>query len=119
MSDTNPQIEKQLDKLASICCEKLSGEEASVSSNAETVESLLKTLLMSGYARKRKGMLQSDIEARVKKQCQETVTNRGGALSSITGQWHKQFEELSQWESKQPEEHTPPKAANISSATDA
>ncbi|TWU48364.1 hypothetical protein [Rubripirellula reticaptiva] len=119
MSDTNPQIEEQLDKLATICCEQLNGDESSLAIEDSTIAELLKSLLMSGYARKEGANLQVDIENRVKSKCQEPAMHRGGALSSITAQVGKKFQDLKRWESRQPNEKSDPKAANISSATGA
>lgn len=116
MSNTNPQIEEQLSKLADIICQSLNGEQAAVPDESEA---LLKSLLMSGYARKEGTSLQSDIESRVKDKCRDPAMHRGGALSGITKQLQEKFNDLVRWESKQPEEREKPKAANISSATDA
>lgn len=116
MSDTHPPIDEHLNKLADIVCQSLQGERAA--SGAET-EALLKSLLMSGYASHRSTSLQAEVEARVKDQCREPAMHRGGALSAITKQMQEQFSELTRWESKQPKKRDGPKAANISSATDA
>ncbi|NNE01042.1 MAG: hypothetical protein HKN47_27310 [Pirellulaceae bacterium] len=119
MNNTNPQIDEQLQKLAELCCNALDANADSEIELSETTEQLLKSLLMSGYARKGDASLQADIEARVKDSCREPAMHRGGALSSLTEKLQKKFDDLVRWESRQPDEHTDPKAANISSATDA
>ena len=119
MSDTNLQIEEQLDKLATICCSLLEGDTSASTIEDATVESLLKSLLMSGYARKGDTTLQVDIEDRVKDKCREPAMHRGGALSSLTGKLQTKFDELKRWDSQQPDENRKPKAANISSPTEA
>ncbi|EMI17421.1 hypothetical protein RMSM_05650 [Rhodopirellula maiorica SM1] len=119
MSDTNPQIDEQLNKLAELCCEQLEGNDPSSTIDEASTKSLLKSLLMSGFSRKEGASLQVEIENRVKDRCRDTAMHRGGALSSISGQLQKQFEELARWESKQPSDDSKSKAANISSATDA
>jgi hypothetical protein len=74
---------------------------------------------MSGYAKIEGANLQVDIENRVKDKCREPAMHRGGALSSITGQLQTKFDDLKRWESRQPDDSNPAKAANISSATQA
>ncbi|GAA4453722.1 hypothetical protein [Novipirellula rosea] len=119
MSDTNPQINEQLNKLAAICCEQLEGNEPTTAMDEASTKPLLKSLLMSGFSRKEGASLQVEIENRVKDRCRDTSMHRGGALSSITGKLQKQFDDLARWESKQPGDDSKAKAANISSATDA
>ncbi|QEF97615.1 hypothetical protein Mal15_16560 [Stieleria maiorica] len=119
MNDTNPQIEEQLDKLASICCEQLKGDSPRTLPEDSTVDDLLRALLMSGYARRSDKTLQVDIEHRVKDLCRDPAMHRGGALSSMTEQLQSKFDELKSWESRQPDDKSPPKAANISSAGNA
>ncbi|MGB7327322.1 MAG: hypothetical protein WBD31_20770 [Rubripirellula sp.] len=117
--DMNPEIEEQLDKLATICCSQLEGESQSPSIEDSTIAELLKSLLMSGYAREDGASLQTDLESRVKHSCREPAMHRGGALSSITKQLQSKFDDLKRWESRRPDEKSNAKAANISSATDA
>lgn len=112
----SPQVENQLDALADLCWQKLEGQESELASRSEP---LLKSLLMSGYVRQYGQNISAEIEKRVKKQYREQAMHRGGALSSITERLQKQFNHLVQWESKQPQDQSPAKAANISSATDA
>ncbi|PAY18667.1 hypothetical protein CKO51_15160 [Rhodopirellula sp. SM50] len=119
MSNVNPQIEKQLDKLASICCTRLEHSSKNPALDDSSVEELLKSLLMSGYARLPDRTLQVDIEDRVKDMCREPAMHRGGALSGLTQQLQNKFDQLKSWESRQPDETSKAKAANISSATDA
>ncbi len=114
--ESNPEIEESLDALAKICCDTLRGDDAELEPRSKP---LLKTLLMSGYVRKTGRDVRADIEARVKASCAEPAMHRGAALSSITGQMQKTLDDLLRWESEQPRQSTPPKAANISSATDA
>ncbi|KAA1261454.1 hypothetical protein LF1_40040 [Rubripirellula obstinata] len=119
---TNPQIEETLDQLAELVCRSLSGEENQLT---ERRDGLLKTLVMSGYVWKADETVMQQVEERVKNQCVEPSMHRGGALSSMTSKLNTRFQEISRWESKTPtesksmENDSPPKAANISSATDA
>ncbi len=124
MSDTNPEIQKQLDRLGEICCSMLERETSpatadSETPDSETIDSLLKALLMSGFGRKSETTLQAEIENRVKDNCRDSAMHRGGALTSLTADLQKRFDELKSWESRQPDDQNEPKAANISSATDA
>ncbi|MCO8121674.1 hypothetical protein NHH03_08000 [Stieleria sp. TO1_6] len=116
MTQSNPQIEEQLSKLARLCCDSLDGGEPVA---GEESDALLKSLLMSGYARQEGASLQADVESRVKQLCQKPAMHRGGALSGITSNLQEKFDELVRWESQQPKQQDEPKAANISSATDA
>lgn len=113
MSDTNPQIEENLNRLTELCCDILEGKR-SVEDDATPV---LRALLMSGHARSESQSLQAEIEARVKESCRDDALHRGGELTAITSKLQKQFEDLIRWESRQPDEHLDPKAANISAAT--
>ncbi|TWT54894.1 hypothetical protein Pla22_25480 [Rubripirellula amarantea] len=116
MDETNPEIESTLNELAKLVCESLKGENQDL---IERRDGLLKSLLMSGYVWKSNEGLMTNVENRVKDQCGEQAMHRGGALSSITGKLATKFRELAQWESRTPNDDNPPKAANISSATDA
>jgi hypothetical protein len=119
MSDTNPQIEKQLDKIAEICCQQIESGVTVSQSDEASVEALLKALLMSGYVHKEDRNLQVDIENRIKDRCREPSLHRGGEITSLTDQLQTRFNELKRWESRQPDDDSKPKTANISSATDA
>ncbi len=114
MNDTNPEIEEQFDALAELCCETLKGDDSGL---AERSDALLKSLLMCGYIRKIGPNITAELETRVKTRCPEPAMHRGGALSGITGNLQKKFNKLIQWESERPVDKTPPKVANISSAT--
>lgn len=116
MNETNPEIEEQLDTLAQLCCDTLKGEGSGL---ARRSDALLKSLLMSGYVRKAGQNLTAELESRVKKKCPEPAMHRGGALSGVTQKLQQTFDKLVQWESEHPRDQSPPKAANISSATDA
>ncbi len=116
MKDTNSEIEEQLDSLAEICCQTLNGDPSDF---ADRTDALLKSLMMSGYVRKAGPNITSELESRVKQRCPEPSIHRGGELSGISKVMQRKFDKLVQWESRQPKENTPPKAANISSATDA
>jgi hypothetical protein len=116
MTETNPQIEKQLDALADLCCAKLAGD---MENYDDRSEALLSALLKSGYLRKTGHGIQAELEARVKKLCRYPAMHRGGALSGITSRLQNRFDQLAKWESKKPDSRSKAKAANISSATDA
>lgn len=119
---TNPQIEATLDELAELICRSLRGEDSKLTQRRD---GLLKTLVMSGYVWKADQTVMQQVEDRVKDRCREPSMHRGGALSSMTSELEAKFQEISRWESKTPaesksmENDSPPKAANISSATDA
>ncbi len=116
MKETNPEIEEQLDALAELCCETLKGDDSGLALRADA---LMKSLLMSGYVRKTGPNITAELESRVKRRCPEPAMHRGGALSGVTQKLQQKFDKLVQWESERPEVQSPPKAANISSATDA
>ena len=113
---TNPQIEAALEQLATSVCEALQGDSDDF---RQRHEGLLKTLLMSGYQWKNKQTLMTDVEKRVKMQCGQIAMHRGGELSSMTIKLGERFQTLAREQSKAPRAKSSPKAANISSATDA
>ncbi|QDT09277.1 hypothetical protein [Planctomycetes bacterium K23_9] len=114
MNNTNPEIEEQLSKLTDICCKALDSQTPDITAETEAV---LRALVMSGFARMEGAPLQVQIENRVNSRCESSAMNRGGALTSITGQLQSKFDNLVRWESQQPDSQTQSKAANISSAT--
>lgn len=116
MSDLNPQIESQLDSLAELCCAALQGGDPIAS---EKTDKLLRGLLMSGFSRKSSAPLLKEIETRVKDRCSEPAMHRGGALSSISDQLQKRYENVARWYANQPHDDSGTKGANISSSTDA
>ncbi len=112
MNQPNTEIKQQLSALADLCCQTLDGDHDQLDERAEP---LLKSLLMSGYTRLEGASLRSDIETQVKDRCRDDSMHRGGALSAITDQLQQKFDDLARWESSQPDQADPPKAANISS----
>ena len=116
MSDFNPEMEAHLNELATICCERLEGGRDHAGGRSAL---LLKSLLMSGYVRRESGSFQAELERRVKDRCFECAMHRGAALESLSGELSAKLRELARWESTSPSDNSPPKAANISSATDA
>ena len=116
MSETNPEIDAQLDSLAELCCTALRGGDAMPE---EKVEKLLRGLLMSGYSRKSSRPVNAELETRVRTKCPEPAMHRGGALSSLTDQMQNKYDELARWHATQPKDSTDAKSANISSSTDA
>ena len=116
MAETNPQLEACLDELAALVCDSLQGQSSGL---GHRQEGLLKTLLMSGYQWKNQTKLMVDVETRVKKRCGRFAMHRGGELSSMTIRLGEQFQQLAREQSRSPGERSNPKAANISSATDA
>ena len=120
--ETNPQIEATLEELADLVCQSLEGKDDGL---IDRRDDLLKTLVMCGYARKKGRSVVQEVETRVKDRCGDPAMHRGGALSSMTSELGAKLEEISRWESNRPEEakspadQAPPKAANISAATDA
>jgi hypothetical protein len=118
---TNPEIEAALDELALLVCKSFMPNQASESNGSldERKEGLLRTLVVSGYGRKDRRSLVTDIESRVKLQCLERAMHRGGALSSISSGLKRDLEEMIRQEAHQPTSSDPPKATNISSATNA
>jgi hypothetical protein len=112
----NPENEKQLNDLAELCKAELEGDSELAS---ERTDALLKSLLMSGFTRNSPTILQIELEKRIKKICPQIAQHRGAAITGVTGRMQSKFNELKQWESSAPQTDSPPKAANISSATDA
>lgn len=113
MTDFNPEVEKQLAVLAELCCRRLEGDTEEFNSRAKP---LLKSLVESGFARAGNVPLQVELERRIRDLCREPAMHRGGAVSGLTSQLQKQFDELARWESVRPASDEPPQAANVSSA---
>jgi hypothetical protein len=115
MEEPNPEIEAILDTLAMLCCTAISGEEAA---KLERVDGLLKSLLMSGYKRTEKRILEAELQKRVKERCGKKASHRGGMLSSLSGKIASKFADLARQQSIAPSDDYPPKAAKTSVATD-
>jgi len=111
----NPQVESQLQVLTEMCCDAVSGERTEI---AERSEPILKSLLMSGYARNAESTLQVELENRAKEKCLDRAMHRGAELSAVAKHLQDKFNKLALWESKQPETSTPAKTANVSAAID-
>jgi hypothetical protein len=116
MTEHNPEVERQLEVLANLCCEAVQGGSMDVEQRAEPI---LKSLLMSGYERTAPTTLQTDLEARVKAQCAGSINPHSEKLIAVTRQIQAKYKKLVLWESRQPEGYPPAKSANISSSTDA
>jgi hypothetical protein len=114
MEKSNPQIEASLEALATICCSAIGGNENGA--GLERVDGLLKTLLMSGYARMDRS-LEVDLENRVKEQCINSVLHRAGELSSLSAKLARQFSNLARQQSQTPNDNSLPSATGT--ATDA
>ena len=99
METTNPQIEANLDALATICCDAINGES---DAGLERTDALLKSLLMSGYNRIGDRPLQVDLETRVKEKCGAFLPHRVSNLTSLSSTLAKKFADLARRESKTP-----------------
>jgi len=115
--NTNPEIESHLSKLADVCCQSLRG---SSEPDAKIVDQLLKSLLMSGFARMERPPLQHELEQRMKAGSDDKALHHAEEVLGITRSVQKKFDALKLWESKNPgdDKKNDTKAANISSATD-
>ncbi len=116
MSVNNPEVERHLQVLTDMCQETLNGDETGVDERAEPI---LKSLLMSGYARNADTTLQAELESRVKAQSSASAEPHSEALVAVAGLIQAKFDKLRPWQSNQPEQNVPPKAAKISAATGA
>ncbi len=101
MDTTNPQIEANLDALATICCDAIKGES---DAGLERTDALLKSLLMSGYNRIGDRPLQVDLETRVKEKCGTflPLPHRVSNLTSLSSTLARKFADLARRESKAP-----------------
>jgi len=118
MTDTNPEIEAQLESLTELCCDAIASDQA-ISDNR--VKELAKALLMSGFEQKEGAPLSVQLETRVRKSCKEPAMHRGAEVKAVTESVQKIYTDLVRWQSEQPStgNKSAPKPANISSATDA
>jgi len=112
----NQQEEEILDELARFCCESIQGEPQK---DLDQAESLLKSLVMSGFSRKKHPPLEDMLEKRAKEACQGQAVHRTSNLKGIASSLQKKFDDIVRWQTKNPSnDYPPPKSANISSATD-
>jgi len=112
---SNQEIEAQVQALAEECCTAIEGE----AMNLERIDQLTKALLMSGFVQKDGQPLRAELEARVREKCREPAMHRGAEIKAVTDKVQDSLEKHVRWESKQPQDKSASKAANISSATDA
>lgn len=115
MNNLNEHDETLIQELADICCASLTGQEPDFDGRTEKI---LKSLVMGGLARKADVTLQSELKRRVQDQCSDVALHRSSELNSITKLMQDKFDKISTWESRNPEEKTEAKAANLSSAHD-
>ena len=115
--NTNPEIESHLTKLAEVCCQSLRG---SGEPDSKVVDSLLKSLLMSGFARMDRPPLQHELEQRMKDGPDDKALHHAEESLGITRSIQKRFDAIKLWESKHPgdDKKNDTKAANYSAATD-
>ncbi len=116
MTVNNPQVERHLQVLADMCQEAMDGDRTGVDAR---VEPILKSLIMSGYARNADTTLQAELESRVKACSGESAQAHSEELVAVAGQIQAKFDKLKLWNSSQPEQNVPPKVAKISAATSA
>lgn len=116
-NNSNPQIESHLAKLADVCSQSLRG---GGEPDSKLVDQLLKSLLMSGFARMERPPLQNELERRMKNGTDDKALHHAEEVLGITRSVQKRFDALKLWESKSPgdDNKDKSKAANISSATD-
>lgn len=115
MSETTPEIEGILDALADLCCESMGGEGEGLTVRSRP---LLEALVRNGYSRKTHPPLQNELENRVLEKCLEPTIHRRGELAGVTRQVQHDFNDLVRWNTKNPQEESGTRPANISSATD-
>lgn len=115
-NDLNPELDRQVDELAELCCSALAREGRDIGAASEA---LIAALVTGGYARLSDRNLQTRLEARTLEKCQESAIHRRGELAGLTGGMQSKFDELVKWETKSPHEPSGTKAANISSMRDA
>lgn len=115
--NTNPEIESHLTKLAAVCCQSLRGNDEP---DSKVVDSLLKSLLMSGFARMGRAPLQHELEQRMKNGPDDKALHHAEEVLGITRSIQKRFDAIKLWESKHPgdDKKNDTKAANYSAATD-
>jgi hypothetical protein len=118
MSSTNPEVEVQLDSLAKLCCDSIASNQAF---SDDQVKELSKALLMSGFERQDGAPLSVQLETRVRDFCKEPAMHRGAEIKAVTESVQETYKNVVRWQTEQPsfDNDAAPKAANISSATDA
>lgn len=114
----NPEIERQLDAIATLCGEKIDSDSEGLAADQFVQRStrLLKGLLLSGFTRTATTPLKVELEQRVVERFRKAAMHRRAAVTGIAGRMQEKFEELARWESTKPAEDDAPHAANPSSA---
>jgi hypothetical protein len=115
--NTNPQVESHLTKLAEVCRESLRG---GGEPDSRIVDQLLKSLLMSGFARMDRPPLQHELEQRMKDGADDKALHHAEEVLGITRAIQKKYDAIKLWESTHPsdDKKNDTKAANYSAATD-
>jgi hypothetical protein len=111
----NIELEAQLDELAKICCEAI---KAGGELNDKRVRALIESIVRCGYEHNERKPVSFEIEKRIKANCREPSMHRGAEIKSLSARIQSLYDDVVRWQSQQPDgPSTPPKAANISSAT--
>ncbi len=111
----NIELEAQFDELANICCEAI-GAEGKL--DEERVRALIESIVRCGFDQKERKPVSIEVEKRIKAKCREPSMHRGAEIQSLSEKIQAIYDDVARWQSQQPDDPTtPPKAANISSAT--
>lgn len=116
MTNTNVEIEAQLDALTDLCCDAVEGDRPM---DEGRVEKLVRALLMSGFEQRGGKPLSARLEERVRERCGGRVVRHAAAIEGITQKVQHAYDHQVRWHSQQPGQGNQTKPANISSATDA
>jgi hypothetical protein len=115
VNSLNPELDKQVDALAELCCDAI---ERNVTDSHSRADALIEALVRGGYARISDVNLQTRVEQMAVDKCRNKAIHRRGELTGITSGWQAKFNQLAQWQTQSPNTTSGTKPANISSATD-
>jgi hypothetical protein len=111
----NIELEAQLDELAKLCCEAI---DTDGELNDKRIQALIESIVRCGYDQSERKPISFEMEKRIKATCREPSMHRGAEINSLAARIQSIYDDVVRWQSQQPDSpSTPPKAANISSAT--
>lgn len=97
----NIEVEAQLEALTEMCCDAITSKAIF---DDQRAEALAKSLLMSGYERRKDQPLWAELEARIHQACPESAIHHGVEIKVMAEKVQGMFDQFVRWESRNPGE---------------